>query len=125
MKRTIKITETELRNIISESVRKFINEDMSSKHSAHTFNKYLDDNDFLMLSDRLYNDFVKRQVSIDDFIEEDFRDRLIEYAKDMVVEFVNEEAVNNFGYKYGELNDRGYYKVAEDLIDYVENKFKE
>lgn len=125
MKRTIRITETELRNIISESVRKFINEDMSSKHSAHTFNKYLDDNDFLMLSDRLYNDFVKRQVSIDDFIEEDFRDRLIEYAKDMVVEFVNEEAVNNFGYKYGELNDRGYYKVAEDLIDYVENKFKE
>jgi hypothetical protein len=125
MRRTIKITETELRNIISESVRKFINEDMSSKHSAHTFNKYLDDNDFLMLSDRLYNDFVKRQVSIDDFIEEDFRDRLIEYAKDMVVEFVNEEAVNNFGYKYGELNDRGYYKVAEDLIDYVENKFKE
>lgn len=125
MKRTIKITETELRNIISESVRKYINEDMSSKHSAHTFNKYLDDNDFLMLSDRLYNDFVKRQVSIDDFIEEDFRDRLIEYAKDMVVEFVNEEAVNNFGYKYGELNDRGYYKVAEDLIDYVENKFKE
>ncbi len=125
MRRTIKITETELRNIISESVRKFINEDMSSKHSAHTFNKYLDDNDFLMLSDRLYNDFVKRQVSIDDFIEEDFRDRLIEYAKDMIVEFVNEEAVNNFGYKYGELNDRGYYKVAEDLIDYVENKFKE
>lgn len=125
MRRTIKITETELRNIISESVRKFINEDMSSKHSAHTFNKYLDDNDFLMLSDRLYNDFVKRQVSIDDFIEEDFRDRLIEYAKDMVVEFVNEEAVNNFGYKYGELNDRGNYKVAEDLIDYVENKFKE
>ena len=125
MRRTIKITETELRNIISESVRKFINEDMSSKHSAHTFNKYLDDNDFLMLSDRLYNDFVKRQVSIDDFIEEDFRDRLIEYANDMVVEFVNEEAVNNFGYKYGELNDRGYYKVAEDLIDYVENKFKE
>ena len=125
MRRTIKITETELRNIISESVRKFINEDMSSKHSAHTFNKYLDDNDFLMLSDRLYNDFVKRQVSIDDFIEEDFRDRLIEYAKDMVVDFVNEEAVNNFGYKYGELNDRGYYKVAEDLIDYVENKFKE
>ena len=125
MKRTIRITETELRNIISESVRKFINEDMSSKHSAHTFNKYLDDSDFLMLSDRLYNDFVKRQVSIDDFIEEDFRDRLIEYAKDMVVDFVNEEAVNNFGYKYGELNDRGYYKVAEDLIDYVENKFKE
>ena len=125
MRRTIKITETELRNIISESVRKFINEDMSSKHSAHTFNKYLDDNDFLMLSYRLYNDFVKRQVSIDDFIEEDFRDRLIEYAKDMIVEFVNEEAVNNFGYKYGELNDRGYYKVAEDLIDYVENKFKE
>lgn len=125
MRRTIRITETELRNIITESVRKFINEDMSSEHSAHTFNRYLDDNDFLMLSDRLYNNFVKRQVSIDDFIEEDFRDRLIEYAKDMVVDFVNEEAVNNFGYKYGELNDRGYYKVAEDLIDYVENKFKE
>ena len=125
MRRTIRITETELRNIITESVRKFINEDMSSKHSAHTINRYLDDNDFLMLSDRLYNDFVKRQVSIDDFIEEDFRDRLIEYAKDMVVDFVIEEAVNNFGYKYGQLNDRGYYKVAEDLIDYVENKFKE
>lgn len=125
MKRTIKITETELRNIITESVRKFINEDMSSKHSAHTFNKYLDDNDFLMLSDRLYNDFVKQQVSIDDFMEEEFRDRLIEYAKDMIVDFVNEEAVNNFGYKYGQLYGRGYYNVAEDLIDYIENKFKE
>lgn len=125
MRRTIRITETELRNIITESVRKYINEDMSFKHSAHTFNKYLDDNDFLMLSDRLYNDFVKRQVSIDDFTADELRDKLIEYAKDMVVDFVNEEAVNNFGYKYGELYGSGYYNVAEDLIDYVENKFKE
>lgn len=125
MRRTIRITETELRNIITESVKKFINEDMSSKHGAHTFNKYLDDNDFLTLSDRLYNDFVKLQVSIDDFTSDELRDRLIEYAKDMVMDFVDEEAVNVFGYKYGQLYGSGYYNVAENLIDYIENKFKE
>lgn len=125
MRRTIRITETELRNIITESVKKFINEDMSSKHGAHTYDDYLDDDDFIMLSDRLYNDFVKQQVCIDDFIEEEFRDKLIEYAKDMIMDFVDEEAVNNFGYKYGQLYGSGYYNVAEHLIDYIENKFKE
>jgi len=125
MRRTIRITETELRNIITESVKKFINEDMSFKHGAHTFNKYLDDNDFLMLADSLYNDFVKLQVCIDDFTADDLRDKLVEYAKDVVTDFVDEEAVNNFGYKYGELYGNGYYNVAENLIDYIENKFKE
>lgn len=125
MRQAIRITETELRNNITETIKKAINEDMSFKHGAHTFNKYLDDNDFLMLADELYNDFVKLQVCILDFTADDLRDRLVEYAKDVVTDFVDEEAVNNFGYKYGDLYGSGYYNVAESLINYIENRFKE
>lgn len=125
MKQIIRITENELRNIIAESVRRCINEDMSLTHNGHKYDDYLDDNDFLMLCDRLYNDFVKRQVSIDDFIEDEYRNNLIDYAKDTVMDFVNDEAVNNFGYKYGQLYGSGYTNVAEHLIDYIEERFKE
>ena len=125
MKQIIRITENELRNIIAESVRRCINEDMSLTHNGHKYDDYLDDNDFLMLCDRLYNDFVKRQVYIDDFIEDEYRNNLIDYAKDTVMDFVNDEAVNNFGYKYGQLYGSGYTNVAEHLIDYIEERFKE
>lgn len=125
MKQMIRITERELRNIISESIRRYINEDMSLTHNGHKYDDYLDDNDFLMLSDRLYNDFVRKQVSIDDFIEDEYRDNLIEYAKDAVMDFVTDEAVSNFGYKYGQLYGNGYTNVAEHLIDYIEERFKE
>ena len=114
MKQIIRITENELRNIIAESVRRCINEDMSLTHNGHKYDDYLDD-----------NDFVKRQVSIDDFIEDEYRNNLIDYAKDTVMDFVNDEAVNNFGYKYGQLYGSGYTNVAEHLIDYIEERFKE
>ena len=124
MGKVMKITENNLRKLIRESIMNVINEDMSFKHNSHTYDDYLDDDDFLTIAKRAYESFVSQRVSIEDFTEEEYREKLIDEVTDMIIDFVDQEAVNNFGYKYGELYGPGYENVAEHIVDFLEDKFK-
>ena len=123
MKKTIRVTEGTLRRIISESIKSVIKEDMSLAHNGHTYDDYLDDGDFLEIAKRVYDEFVSKQVSIEDFTDEEYRDKLLEFVYDMLNDFVSYEAVNNFGYKYGEFSHIGM-SVAEHIVDFLEEKFR-
>ena len=129
MKKVIKLTESDLHKIIESSVNRilktYIKEDISTKHNGHNYDDYLDDNDFIELSKRAFVKFNDCQVSLEDFTEPEFRERLIDEVEDMVKDFVFDEAGDFFGYKYGTLHGSGYRNVAEHIIDYLETKFTE
>ena len=119
MRRTVKLRESELRHIISESVKSVINEYTSMKHSGHNMDDFLDDNDFI--------EIVNRVVEMHDV--EDFSENNIDYIDDMEMEiadlikdFITDEASDNFGYKYGTTN---YRKVASNVIRYIQTHLNE
>ena len=94
------------------------------KHSAHTLDPYLDDNDFLELSDRAYRTFKTWWVTPQDY-EEGYREKLLDYMEAEILDFVNSEAVDDFGYKYGQLFGNGYREVAERIVDFIKPKIFE
>jgi len=101
-----------------------INEDMSLKHSSHTLNDYLDDKDFKTLADRLVEYFLDHQYGIEDLEDPEYREDMNNEAADFVRDFIADEAVCNFGYKYGKLTGSGFDLVGEQLVDYIEQHFK-
>jgi hypothetical protein len=111
--------------IISESIKSIIKEDMSLAHNGHTYDDYLDDGDFLEITKRAYDEFVSKQVSIEDFTDEEYRDKLLDLVYDMINHFISYEAVNNFGYKYGGFSYIGMMNVAEHIVDFLEEKVRE
>lgn len=118
----IRLTESDLHNIILSSVKRIINE--SNEHGNHIYDRYLDDDDFLLLCDKLLKDFASKSVSYEDFIEEENRSKLVSYVEDSVMDFVDYDAVNDFGYKYGNLTPVGYRQVSENIVNYLEKKFR-
>lgn len=65
-KQTIHLKESELKHMISESVKRVINEYVSMKHSGHNMDDFLDDNDFIEIVNR-----VVRMYDAEDFNEND------------------------------------------------------
>ena len=94
-----------------------LEEDMSLQHGEHTYDQYLDDNDFMYLCDKIYP-----HVTIDDFTNEEYKENLITNVENTVRDFVDDEAIDVLGYKYG--NRTEYRSVAEHIVNYLEKKIK-
>lgn len=116
-KQIVRLTESDLHRIIKESVNKIINESgyVSMKHSGHNLDDFLDDNDFMTIVNR-----VAEMYGIEDFDANDqeyLNDIEMDIAK-VIKDFVEDEAVDNFGYKYGTTN---YRSVASNVIEYIQS----
>ena len=122
MKKVIKLTENDLHNVIKMSVNKIL-EDMSTRHNGHNYDDYLDDNDFLEIAKRMREHFNKCNVTIEDFLDAEYREKLIDDVEDEINDFVSYEACDSFGYKYGELYGGARRAVAEHIIDFLEKEF--
>ena len=80
---------------------------MNTKHGMHTIDNYLDDNDFNMLVDRIVNYMKENSWSKEDFPENtdddfDTYSNTMDMIVDYIADFVEEEACDDFGWKYGE-----------------------
>ena len=119
MKRTIRLKESELKHMISESVKRVINEYVSMKHSGHNLDDYLDDKDFMEIVNR-----VVRMYEPEDFDENDLEyiDNLEIDIADLINDFVNDEAIDEFGYKYGETD---YRQTASNIVKYIQEHLDE
>lgn len=114
MGRTIRLRESELKHMISESVKRIINEYVSMKHSGHTMDDFLDDNDFIEIVNR-----VVGMYDAEDFAGNDpgYIDDMEMEISDLINDFITDEALDDFGYKYGTAN---YRKVASNVIRYIQ-----
>ena len=120
MKKRIRLTESDLHKIVSESVRRMLNEYyVTMKHSGHNLDDFLDDNDFLEIVNR-----VVKMYGPEDFDENDLGhidDMEMEIA-DLINDFITDEALDVWGYKYGTPNFR---KVASNVIRYIQTHLNE
>ena len=124
MKKIIRLTEGDLHRIIENTVRRVlkegtINEYVSMKHSGHNFDDYLDDKDFMEIVNRAVNMYDAEEFEEDD--TEHIDNMEMEIA-DMIKDFANDEAIDEFGYKYGETDYRG---VAYNVIQYIQEHLDE
>lgn len=119
MRRTVKLRESELRHMISESVKRAINEYTSMKHSGHNMDDFLDDDDFMEIVNR-----VVKMYDAEDFNENDldYVDNMEMEIADLIKDFITDEAMDDFGYKYGTTN---YRKVASNVINYIQTHLNE
>lgn len=98
---------------------------MYTRHGAHTIDDYLDDNDFNMLVERIFQYMRSNSYSVLDFDEMDQEDT-INVIKDFIADFVEEEACDDFGWKYGEqAGVNRYVSTAENIFDTLKQKFVE
>lgn len=105
-----------LDSIIDKCVKQTLNEHFSMKHSSHYLDDFLDDNDFLTIVNRVVqwyskDDFERNDLSDIDEMEMDIADE--------IQDFVCDEAIDDFGYKYGTTN---YRKSASNVIDYIRKR---
>ena len=89
------------------------------KHSGHNFDDYLDDKDFMEIVNRVVGMYDAEEFEEDD--PEHIDNMEMEIA-DMINDFVNDEALDEFGYKYGETDYRG---VAYNVIQYIQEHLDE
>ena len=98
---------------------------MNTKHGAHTIDDYLDDNDFNMLVDRIFNNMKETSWSKEDFPENydndyDTYSRTMDVIVDYVTDFVEEEACDDFGWKYGaQASVNRYVPTAEKIYEKI------
>lgn len=92
---------------------------VSMKHSGHNLDDFLDDNDFLEIVSR-----VVRKYAIEDFYERDMYhlDEVEDEISDLIADFTMEEALDDWGYKYGSTN---YCTVASNVIQYIQTHLSE
>lgn len=125
MKKVIRLTEGDLHRIIENTVKKVLKEGTDNdyyvymKHSGHTLDDFLDDRDFM--------EIVRRVVKIygpEDFDENDpeYIDNLEMDISDMINDFANDEAIDEFGYKYGRTSTR---QTASNIIQYIQEHLDE
>ena len=125
MKQIIRLTEGDLHRIIENSVRRVLKEEtnndyyVSMKHSGHNMDDYLDDKDFMEIVHR-----VARMYGPEDFDENDpeYIDNLEMDIADIIRDFVNDEALDEFGYKYGTTD---YRQTASNVIQYIQEHLDE
>lgn len=84
---------------------------------------YLDDNDFKMLTDRIYKYLLSRSYTLSDFQDDEYRREIVDICNERIRDFVADEAVHDFGYKYGGLSGMGFDAVAEEMTDYLQTLF--
>jgi len=119
-KKLIRITESDLHRIVKETVNKIIKEDMSPIHHGHTLDNFLDDSDFVTIADSVIKKYgfdylADVYFSNDPEVEDEIECEIAEMVKD----FVEEEAVNTFGYKYGSTN---YRITASNILKYLKKE---
>ena len=124
MKKIIRLTEGDLHRIIENTVKRVLkegtlNEYVSMKHSGHNFDDYLDDKDFMEIVNRAVNMYDAEEFEEDD--PEHIDNMEMEIA-DMIRDFVNDEALDEFGYKYGETD---YRQTASNVIQYIQDHLDE
>lgn len=90
--------------------------------AGHTYDSFIDDGDFTALANDVYNEFVKRSVSAEDFSDDNIG-LLNDIASDMVMDFIEEKTIGNIGYKYGSLTCVGLANVTEHLLTYLKKRF--
>lgn len=119
MRRTIRLKESELKHMISESVKRVINEYVSMKHSGHNMDDFLDDNDFIEIVNR-----VVTMYDAEDFNGNDLGhiDNIEMEIADLINDFITDEALDDFGYKYGTTN---YRRTASNVIRYIQTHLNE
>lgn len=119
MRRTINLRQPQLKRLISESVKRVINEYVSMKHSGHNLDDFLDDNDFIEIVNR-----VVEMYDAEDFDENDldYIDNMEREIADLINDFITDEALDDFGYKYGTTN---YRRVASNVIRYIQEHLNE
>lgn len=118
-KNKIRLTEDSLKALVKETIIRVMNENVQMSHSGNNLDRYLDDEDFLSL--------VNDIVSI--YGPEDFDGTDSKYIRNMeseiasmVNDFVSDDAVDDFGYKYGYID---FTAVAANLIRYVQSHLDE
>lgn len=124
MKKIIRLTEGDLHRIIENTVKRVLkegtlNEYVSMKHSGHNFDDYLDDKDFIEIVNRVVGMYDAEEFEEDD--QEHIDNMEMEIA-DVIKDFANDEAIDEFGYKYGETDYRG---VAYNVIQYIQEHLDE
>lgn len=124
MKKIIRLTEGDLHRIIENTVKRVLkegalNESVSMKHSGHNFDDYLDDKDFIEIVKRAVNMYDAEEFEEDD---PEHIDNLEMDIADMIRHFVNDEALDEFGYKYGETD---YRQTASNVIQYIQDHLDE
>ena len=125
MKQIIRLTEGDLHRIIENTVRRVLKEEtnndyyVSMKHSGHNFDDYLDDKDFIEIVNRVVGMYDAEEFEEDD--QEHIDNMEMEIA-DVIKDFANDEAIDEFGYKYGETDYRG---VASNVITYIQEHLDE
>ena len=119
MRKTIRLRESELKHIISESVKGVIHEYVSMKHSGHNMDDFLDDNDFIEIVNRVVRMYDAEDFNVNDLGHID--DMEMEIA-DLIKDFITDEALDGFGYKYGTTN---YRRVASNVIRYIQTHLSE
>lgn len=124
MKKIIRLTEGDLHRIIENTVRRVLkegtlNEYVSMKHSGHNLDDYLDDKDFIEIVNRVVGMYDAEEFEEDD--QEHIDNMEMEIA-DVIKDFANDEAIDEFGYKYGETDYRG---VAYNVIQYIQEHLDE
>ena len=124
MKKIIRLTEGDLHRIIENTVKRVLkegtlNEYVSMKHSGHNLDDYLDDKDFMEIVRR-----VVKMYDAEEFEEDDPEhiDNMEMEIADVIKDFANDEAIDEFGYKYGETDYRG---VAYNVIQYIQEHLDE
>lgn len=124
MKKIIRLTEGDLHRIIENTVKRVlkegvINEYVSMKHSGHNMDDYLDDKDFMEIVNRAVNMYDAEEFEEDD---PEHIDNMEMDIADMINDFVNDEALDEFGYKYGETD---YRQTASNVIQYIQDHLDE
>ena len=117
----MRITEGKLRSLIRESIMNVLNEDMRT----HTYDSFLDDDDFIAVAANVQKRFISMGVSIEDFMDEECRERLLFEIEESVYDFLNYEACDDFSYKYGDISYGGMLNLREHILDFLEEKFRE
>lgn len=96
---------------------------MNTTHTTHIKDSYLDDKDFDMLTERIMEWMRNQHYSGDDF-EEKYKDDMVELISDFISDFVEVEACDNFGWKYGAVaSATRYYPTAENMYDNIKSKW--
>jgi hypothetical protein len=91
------------------------------RHQGHTKNEFLDDYDFDYVVDDVIEYFKGHQWGMEDF-EEDDCDNALEVIEDTIRYLVEEQAVTDFGYKYG-FDSYAYHSIAEAVMREVREKW--
>lgn len=120
MRHIVRLTENNMHRVINEAVKRTLNEYINSMtHSSHNLNDYLDDDDFLAIVHEVVGMYGPEDFDAND---QEYIDSIAYEIADVINDFVSNEALDDFGYKYGQTS---YNNVAYDVIEYIQEHLDE